>query len=136
MTTTPEELGPAAELPNDRELALHEMRSITEQMRNASLYPYSRKAFRRDRIIGWVILTIIISVIGWLTFNQVVSTAELCRNLYETCVQNNAKEQQRANLYRTLANRTDDPEIATILSEEARRTVTRNCASKYLSEGR
>ncbi len=122
------------ELPADRELALHEINSLLTEIksRDNETHVYTKKAWVRDRIMGWVILSVLVAAVGWTLFYQYASTQELRRSLYETCVDNNSRSAAQRDLYDQVAQATESPEFKVLMEATSSRLASRDCKTLYL----
>ena len=124
---------PEGTLPNDRELALHEIKSLAEQMRSANLHVYTKPAWRRDRLIGWFLTVLIISGLGWGLFYQYASAEDLRASLYQSCRDANARNQATRDLYDEIARGTKSPEFKLLLAKTSARLEPVDCQTRYLT---
>lgn len=127
MSKTPEE-----PLPQDRELALHEINSLIAQLRAANIHTYSTQAFRRDRILGWFFLVLIIGSIAAGVFYQYASSQSLRQSLYQSCQNSNAKDADTRTLYMAIAGSAQSDQVRATLTTAAANLKPRDCAGLYL----
>ena len=130
--TTNHEAQPAYELPNDRTLALHEIHSLTEQLRNANLHVYTAPDWRRDRIIGWILTVVILVGLGWAVFYNYVSSQDLRHSLYQSCLDANARNAAQHDLYIEVGRLSKDPKFVTLLGQTSAKLSPVDCAGRYL----
>lgn len=119
-------------LPNDRQLALHEIRSLAEQMRQANLHVYTKPAWRRDRLIGWFLTVLILTGLGWGLFYQYASAQDLRESLYQACLDSNSRNQATRDLYDEIGKGTSSPEFKVLLAKTSARLEPIDCRSRYL----
>ena len=119
------------EHPSERELALKEITSLAQQMKEANLHPYSQSAFRRDRIIGWAILAVIIASLGGLIWWNLLRAQDLRDNLYNSCIQSNRERISQQQVYRDVAALTEEGPIKVRLLQAANGLTPRDCEALY-----
>lgn len=117
---------------NDRDLALHELKSLVEQMRSANLHVYTKPAWRRDRLIGWFITFAILAGMGWGLFYQYASAQDLRQSLYQACTDANSRNAANRDLYDEIAKDAKDPEFKALLVKTSGRMTTVDCRARYL----
>lgn len=118
---------PNTELPADRTLALHEINSIADTLRNQNLHVYTAAAFRRDRILGWLILCVILATLAWAIFYQYVSVNDLKHASYGACTDRNQSIVEQRRLYRELAAEVPDTRTSQLIAASASQMVEINC---------
>lgn len=119
-------------LPNDRELALHEIKSLTDQMRGANLHVYTKQDWRRDRTLGWVFTVLIFGLLFWGLFYTYASGQDLRRSLYQACQDGNARNEATLDLYAQIARTTESPEFRVMLERTMARMEPVDCSARYL----
>ncbi len=123
------------ELPNDRELALHEINSILTGLKShdTEMRFASQGQWLRYRILGWATLAILVVALGWSLFYQYDSSQNLRRSLYETCVDNNTRSGAQRDLYDQIASRAESVELKALMESASSRLAPRDCKSIYLA---
>lgn len=125
-------------MPEDdtRPVTLRELRAITDGLDAREQSKESRLLqIKRDRFIGWVITTVLLSCTLGLAGYQYHSDRELRQNLYDNCTQAQSERWETAQFYRELADMSHDPssDFTTLLRRQIVRLETpRDCAAKYL----
>ena len=130
-----DESSPLAELSDDRQLALHELNSIINDFRQrySEVYIYTKKAWYRDRVIGWFIIVALTAGLIFALIEQYTSTAELRRSLYEVCLDNNGKDAAKKALYQRLSDHAPNEASSEAYDEAAEALVVRDCRGIYLN---
>lgn len=124
-TTTPEG-------PSDRELALHEIKSLADQMRQSNLHVYSKDAWRRDRTIGWALTVIILAGLCWAMFYQYASAQDLRRSLYRSCSDANVRTVAQRDFYTEIAAASDNEKFKAMLVRTIDKLEPVDCSARYL----
>lgn len=125
----------SSKLPQDRQLALHEINSILVELKRKEQESYviTRAAWYRDRIIGWIIFAILGSGLAYLFFVQYEAAQDLRQTLYQTCIENNERSAAQKNLYLKLATYASEPSpVRDELIRAAELIENRDCRSAYL----
>lgn len=120
------------EIETDRTLALHEIKSLTDQMRAANLHTFTVLS-RRDRLLGWFLTVLFVASLGWVVVGNYLSAQDLRKSLYTACLANNDTNRTSSLIYSDIAGLTSDPQIKARLILAAVSVKPIDCKTTYLN---